>query len=207
MRQGAERPQTATRAHLPAVAADLAAAFAEDPVFEWFSRPDARRDAARVRFFRFLLGQVVFGVGEILRPEAGGAAAVWMPSEALDGGDLWRELIGLPTLLGLTGWSRFGRLASLRAAAERHHPTERPHDYLFFLGVAPEAQGHGVGSRLLKSRTDQLDLIGRPAFLETATEANVRLYRRHGFEVVSEFRPRPGGPLNWTLWREPQPFS
>lgn len=207
MRRGAEQPGTATRAQLPAVADDLAAAFRDDPMFDWFSRPDARRDAARARFFRFLLRRVVFGVGEVLRPESGGAAAVWMPSEAMDQGGLWRELIGLPVLLGLTGWSRFARLASLREAVDRNHPAAPPHDYLFFLGVTPSAQGHGVGSRLLRSRTDHLDAIGRPAFLETATEANVRLYRRHGFEVLSVFRPQRDGPENWAMWREPQSLS
>ena len=57
----------------------------------------------------------------------------------------WRG--ALPALIGLTGWPRFGRLAAMRAAMDRHHPLERPHDYLFFLGVVPEAQGHGIGSR------------------------------------------------------------
>ncbi len=207
MRRGAEAPQNAARGALASVAEDLGAAFGADPLFDWFSRPDERRDAARKVFFQFILRHVVFGVGEILRPECGGAAAVWMKSEALGGNSLIQELRGLPALLGLTGWRRFGRLASMREAMDRNHPGDRPHDYLFFLGVAPDAQGHGVGSRLLKSRTDQLDAAGRPAFLETATEANVRLYSRHGFRVLSEYRPRRDAPVNWAMWRDPQPPS
>jgi hypothetical protein len=32
----------------------------------------------------------------------------------------------------------------------------------------------------------------------------VQLYRRHGFEVIGEYRPGRDGPLNWAMWREPQ---
>ncbi|MDR3507370.1 MAG: GNAT family N-acetyltransferase [Caulobacteraceae bacterium] len=204
MRRGAETPQIAGRGQIAAVANDLAAAFEPDPDFAWFSRPDERRDTARAGFFRFALRRMRRAGGEILRPATGGAAAVWIASERIAPTPLLTELTGLPTLLALTGWGRFGRLTQMRDAMAKHHPHDRPHDYLYFLGVTPEAQGHGIGSRLLKSRLAQLDAAGRPAFLETATEANVRLYGRHGFTVIAEFRPGASGPTNWSMWREPQ---
>lgn len=204
MRRGAETPETASADAIDSVAHDLADAFAADPVFNWLTRTDARRDAARLAFFRHLLRELIFGVGEVLRPSTGGAAAVWMPSEVLGPNPLVRELRILPVLIGLTGWSRFLRMVQLREAMDRHHPMDRPHAYLWFLGVTPEAQGHGVGSRLLKAKTDLLDAARRPAFLETATLRNVELYRRHGFEVVAEYRPSPSGPMNWAMWRNPR---
>ena len=204
MRRGAEAPEVATSANADAVARDLTAAFANDPIFAWFSRTDARRDEARLAFFRHLLKEMVLDVGETLRPSTGGAAAIWMPSETLGPNPLHKELVALPMLLRLTGWSRFVRLLQLREAMDRRHPMDRPHDYLWFLGVTPEAQGHGVGSRLIKAKTDRLDAARRAAFLETATTRNVALYRRHGFEVVAEYRPSPTGPLNWAMWRNPQ---
>jgi ribosomal protein S18 acetylase RimI-like enzyme len=204
MRRSAEAPEKATAANAEGVARDLTAAFANDPVFDWFTRPDDRREAARLNFFRFLMKELVPGAGEVLRPSAGGAAAIWMPSESLGPNPLVQELRALPMLLTLTGWSRFVRLMQLREAMDRRHPMDRPHDYLWFLGVTPQAQGHGVGSRLLKAKTDRLDAARRPAFLETATTRNVALYRRHGFEVVAEYRPSPSGPLNWAMWRDPQ---
>jgi ribosomal protein S18 acetylase RimI-like enzyme len=204
MRRGAEAPETASAAVADAVAQDLADAFVDDPVFSWFTRIDARRDAARAAFFHHVLVRMVMGVGEVQRPACGGAAAVWMPSEALGAGGLLREISALPMLLRLTGWSRFMRLLQLREAMDRHHPMDRPHAYLFFLGVTPPAQGHGVGTRLLTAKTDHLDATRRPAFLETATERNVGFYRRHGFEVVAEYRPAPEGPTNWAMWRAPR---
>jgi ribosomal protein S18 acetylase RimI-like enzyme len=113
-----------------------------------------------------------------------------------------QELRALPTLLRLTGWRRFLRLARLRAVMDRAHPMSRQHAYLWFLGVAPDAQGRGVGSRLIKAKLDKLDQANMPAFLETATERNVAFYRRHGFEVLSEYRPEADAPRIWAMWRE-----
>ena len=204
MRRAAEAPAQATRADLPAVIADLADAFAEDPQFDWFFRDDAKRDDARVRFFRLLIGGMAFGVGRIERPAGGGAAAVWMPFEFVGPTPLIQDLRALPTLLYVTGLARFSRLVALRADMDKHHPMDRPHAYLWFLGVTRAAQGHGVGSRLLKVGTDRLDAAGQCAYLETQTERNVGLYVRHGFEVISEHRCRPGAPPLWSMWREPR---
>lgn len=204
MRRDAAAPVAATSVTVRAAAKDLSDAFAHDPVFDWFTRPDAKRDAARLAFFEAMLTELALGIGEVLRPAAGGAAAIWVPSAALGPYPMIKELRAVPMLLRLTGWSRFIRLLQLREAMDRHHPMDRPHAYLWFLGVTPSAQGQGVGSRLLKAKTDQLDAMRQSAFLETATTRNVALYQRHGFEVVAEYRPSPTGPVNWAMWRNPR---
>ena len=166
-------------------------------------RSDARRDKARLSFFNYVLKNLALRDGEITRPAAGGAAAVWIPSEAW-GSQFWLdEVRALPVLLATTGLGRFGRLLALRNAMDKHHPTDRAHEYLWFLGVTPSGQGHGIGSRLLKSKLDQLDAAGRPAFLETSSDRNVALYRRHGFEVTANYRPTPDGPPTFGMWRDP----
>jgi ribosomal protein S18 acetylase RimI-like enzyme len=202
MRRDAEAPVKADASSAEAVAQDLAAAFVDDPLFNWFSRTDGRRDAARLNFFRFFMQALVLPSGETLRPASGGGAAIWMGSETQGPNTLSEELQALPVLLGLTGWSRFPRMLRLRGVMDKAHPMERPHAYLWFLGVTPEAQGHGIGSRLLKAKLDELDDSGTPAFLETATERNVALYRRHGFDVINQYRPAPDGPQMWAMWRE-----
>ncbi len=150
---------------------------------------------------------MAWGRVRIDRPEGGGAAAVWMTSSQLKSISTMDELRALPTLLHATGLRRFGRLSAARADMDKHHPMERPHAYLWFLGVTPEAQGHGVGSALLRAANARLDAAGEPAYLETQTERNVVLYRRHGWEVISEHRPRADAPMLWSMWREPQPPS
>jgi len=204
IRLAAETPVRADSSTVDAAASDLGAAFVDDPILSWFMRDDAQRHTARQRFFRVLMRESALVDGEIERPSTGGGAAVWLPSEKAGAQPLLRELRALPMLIHATGMARFKRLTELRDAMDRHHPTDRPHDYLWFLGVHPDAQGAGVGSRLLQARTGRLDRLGRPAWLETATPRNVPLYQRFGFEITAEYRPAVDGPLIWGMWREPQ---
>ena len=202
LRRAAEAPVMASISDLPKVADDLSAAFAADPVFNWFLRDDARHASARLKLFRLLIGMGLAD-GQVARPATGAAAAIWLPSENLGPTPFLQELRALPALLAATGFSRLKRMAALRAMMDAHHPKE-PHAYLWFLGVRPQAQGHGVGSRLLAAGLAQVDAKGLPAYLESSNEANVPLYRRHGFEVVEVLRAKPDAPPMWAMWRPAQ---
>ena len=204
VRRAAETPVPAAKSEVDDAAEDLAAAFVEDPIFAWFMRVDAKRHDARRRFFRVILNEVAFHDGVIERPSTGGGAAIWIASEKLGPQPFWREVRAVPMLLNAAGFGRFPRLMKLRDAMDHNHPMERAHDYLWFLGVHPDAQGAGVGSRLIASKTARLDAAGRCGFLETATPRNVPLYARHGFETIAEYRPAPDGPLIWGMWRDPR---
>ena len=82
----------------------------------------------------------------------------------------------------------------------------KPHWYLWVLGVAPNSQGQGIGSRLIQPVLDRADKEQIPCYLETETERNVKFYRKRGFEVVSEGEV-PGGDLKlWSLLREPATY-
>ena len=206
LRARAQAPALAGAADLAAVAQDLADAFAEDVLFDWLSRADRPPEALRRRFFRRVVQSALRDGSRIERPASGGAAAIWSPSEALGAGSLAEEVKDLHAGLHLTGWRRLPRLIAVGKDMEAHHPMTRPHAYLWFLGVARRFQGQGVGSWLLRSATDRLDRSRRPAFLESQSERNVALYRRHGFQVISTHRARPDAPLVWSMWREPAPL-
>ena len=68
----------------------------------------------------------------------------------------------------------------------------KPHWYLFTLGTAPERQGKGVGSALLRSMLRRVDERGEPAHLESSKERNVPRYSRFGFEVIDVLAPTSG---------------
>lgn len=75
--------------------------------------------------------------------------------------------------------------------------TERRDDgiYINRLGVAPARQGTGLGSWLLVRLEEIARSIGAQGMsLETAemAEGNIRLYRRHGFEIVRRGPPSHG---------------
>jgi len=202
LRRGAEAPVDARPEDIAAVAEDLSASFQSDPQFNWFLRDDARKPAARLAFFKMLLGEIALPDGMVSRPAAGGAVSIWLPSESLGPNPLWKELRALPAILRATGLARFSRIMAMREAMDKYHPMDRPHAYLWFLGVRPEVQGLGVGSRLLAAGLAKVDAEGRHAFLESSNIANVPLYRRYGFEVIREYNPGPGAPPIWAMWRE-----
>ena len=98
---------------------------------------------------------------------------------------------------------RFRVFAQLGTNAGRFHPTY-PHWNLETLGIRREAQGRGIGSRLIAPGLARADHSGLPCYLTTAKHANVGFYERFGFIVVNDALPLvPGGPTHWGMRRPP----
>lgn len=89
---------------------------------------------------------------------------------------LLAKVVSLPKLF---------RVMRREAAINKFHPIH-PIYYIWFLGVAPQAQGSGKGSELMDKMLADARLMARPVYLETSTAANLPFYRRHGLEVFHE---------------------
>lgn len=204
-RQACAHPRKATSADREMLVRTLTRAFAKDPVFDWFLRPDKKRDAAREAFFDFFITSLALPTNETWMPDDGAAAAIWMPpSGAGMNLSVVQELKLLPRLIFMTGGWRMGRTAKIREALGKHHPTAPDHWYLGFIGVDPARQGKGLGSTLLESHLKRVDAERLPAYLEASSPDNMKLYLRHGFQVREEFRAAPDAPPMWAMWREPK---
>jgi ribosomal protein S18 acetylase RimI-like enzyme len=110
-----------------------------------------------------------------------------------------------PTVAQLPGYLRAlgirGAVAALRhrTALQRPRPT-LPHWYLAEIGVSTTARGLGVGTSLLEHRLRQIDAAGDAAYLESSTERNRALYRRHGFVELGPITGLPSAePI--AMWR------
>ena len=91
----------------------------------------------------------------------------------------------LPTMLaGLGGRATVKALSWLSTWA-KHDPRDL-HVHLGPIGVAPEAQGQRIGSRLMTRYCEALEKAGEPGYLETDRPGNVAFYRRFGFETTQE---------------------
>lgn len=183
----------------PTISETLAQAFHDDPVFAWIVPDPARRRAHFPAVFAafvdaYLPYHATYVVGE------GVGAALWAPAGtdplAGDAGEAFGER--LATALG----DDVERGLELGARFAEHRPAE-PAAYLQLIGVVPAHQGRGHGRRLLDPVLQRCDTTGTPAYLEATSEANRRLYQRHGFEATAEIR-LPQGPAVWPMWREPQ---
>ena len=65
--------------------------------------------------------------------------------------------------------------------------------YLSIIGIAPQAQGRGLGRKLLEPMLAEADAATASCYLETFSMRNVTFYTRLGFGVVGRpHEPRPG---------------
>ena len=187
---------------LPAVIDDLAAAFAEDELFDWFLRDDQKRDIGRKTYFDAIVRHVAFGTARIERPAGGGAVAIWMPQGANAAASVSRDLQMLSAKLRATGHGRAQRLFALESTLNAQRPTHVAHADLWFLGVRPERRGQGLGSALLKAGLDRLDRQNQAVHLQIANAAHLEFFQRHGFSVTNQVTVRPASPPIWGMWRD-----
>ena len=201
-RQAASNPRRAVVTDVARTADTLAAAFKDDPVTSWLGRKDTRRDEGRRAMFGHLVEVLGLGGNELWIADDYSAVALWVPPAQADLRiPILEELRLLRTMIRFTGLGGLGRASAFRQVADQHHPKDQPHFYLMTLGVDPRFHGQGLGSSLLAATLGHIDAQRLPAYLESSSPKNVPLYRRHGFEVISEFRPRGDGPPVWGMWR------
>ena len=188
-----------------AVASVLSDAFIAEAGLNYWLRQGRAKERSRQRFFDACVADAVHPKRELWLAEAGGArlgAAIWLkPGDIAYDFSLLRQIAITPLLLSIAGVGGMLRGFALGEKLAEHHP-RLPHAHLVFLGVAPAAQGRGVGSAILKSMLAPLDAKGVTAFLEATTPRNVALYQRHGFKVSGQLALL--GLHVWSMTRAPR---
>ena len=188
--------------HAPALAGTLARAFVDDPVSAWFlPREDDRERRLRRAYEQVFLRRIALRHEATFSVDDHAGVAMWMPPGQAHLGAL-DQLRVLPAMAAALGRNLPRGLRGM-SAIDAVHPHE-PHWYLWMLGVAPERQGQGLGSRLIAEVLDRCDADRVPAYLEASTPRNRALYLRHGFEDAGELRLPGDGPQMWPMWREPR---
>jgi GNAT superfamily N-acetyltransferase len=188
---------------VPPLAEALARAFHDDPGWSHLL-PDPGDRTERLRiFFEAELHGLALPLGLVWTTEEVVGGAVWMPPGK------WRVPVGATIREVAPMLKVFGRRIPLalrsRLRMEGHHPRQPPHWYLAFMGVAPESQGRGIGTELLRPALATQEADGAPAYLEASTPRSRALYQRNGFAVTGELNLPGGGPPLWQMWREPAP--
>jgi GNAT superfamily N-acetyltransferase len=192
-----QRPvRPATSDDVPRLAHALAAAFFDDPVLGWLMPVEGKRRAGLERFFEVELRTVGLARGTVwTTADLAGAALSAPPGRwrmpwftALRHGPAFAQAFGV----------RLPRASVLLQLLERRH-VRWPHHYFPYIGVAPEGQGQGLGSRLMKPTLDRCDEARLPAYLEASNERCAALYERLGFVPIDEVRFRGSPPLRLML--------
>jgi ribosomal protein S18 acetylase RimI-like enzyme len=184
-----------------ALARTLARAFADDPVSVWFLPREADRPQRLARSYeRVFLRRIALPREATFTVADHAGVAMWLPPGQAQLGAL-EQLRLLPVMAGALGRDLPRALRGM-GAMDAVHPHE-PHWYLWLLGVDPQRQGEGLGSRLLAEVLERCDRDRVPAYLEATTPRNREFYVRHGFEDRGELQLPDDGPQLWPMWREP----
>ena len=169
-------------------AAVLGRAFAEYEFLQYYFPDETQRHIIADTFVLIALS-VCLKYGEVYATseKLEGAAAWLPPGKAPFGG--WQIIRSVPlSVLFRFGRQGAGRMQAYGRFVDNLHRKllPDPHWYLQIIGVDPAYQGHGFSSRLLRPALERIDRERMPCFLETNTVKNVAIYRRFGFEVISE---------------------
>jgi GNAT superfamily N-acetyltransferase len=199
----APEPRATTADEVGAISHALAAAFEDDPVFGWLLPDAGRRYERLARFFALEVGDVILPSGTAWTSGDGAGACLELPP----GG--WRlplrtQARHAPGFARVFGRSLPRALVTI-TKMERKHLRE-PHFYVPYVGVAPEAQGAGLGTRLLGKTLARADAEGLPTYLEATSERNATLYERLGFVHLGAFTVLGSPPL-WPMRRPPPESS
>jgi ribosomal protein S18 acetylase RimI-like enzyme len=183
----------------------LGRAFFDYNLMVYAAPNDKRRAPATTLLYGAMLWDCLVR-GEVYATADHSGIAAWLaPGAALPSffqqaraGMLW-----LPWMFGLRGFMRL--LAYDEVARRLHHQyAPEPHWYLAVIGVDPDRQGRGIGSRLMAPILARADADRTPCWLDTHQEQNVRLYQRHGFEIAERAAVRGHAIPVYGMLRRPR---
>lgn len=175
------------------------AAFATDPLLRWVWPDDERYDACGRGFFGLLL-DLRLAAGEVWTADGGSAVAMWDPPGGLYLPTPDAVWTGVKT--GFTEVER-GRWATYESVM-RLPQGMPPHWYLGVLATEPARQRGGLARAVVAPVLAAADRTGLATYLETASEDNLAVYGRLGFETVRDAPMPDAGPTCWLMRRDPR---
>ena len=174
-------PQTA---QVATIAELFARAFAADPLYAWFFPSERTRHA---RLVTLCLLELELERDHVRTTPGLEGGSLWLPP-GTGGGFHWAAVgAGIRFALS-TPWPAIARMVRYHRFSERMRARliPEPHWYLAVVGVAPEHQGKGFASALIRPILERATRERLPCYLETQNPANLQLYLRYGFELAEE---------------------
>ena len=193
-------------------ARSLAAALISDPFYRTVTVACGDDEAARLAmleaYFALALAEGeqagrVDLAGDVCN-EVGNGAAIWTtdtPTALRQAAYAQREA-ALRMLLGEQGYAHFTAIVENMEHALAPHGLQDAW-YLSIAGIAPDAQGQGLGASVLGPGLAAVDAARAACFLETYNERSLPFYGRLGFVVVGRYAEGVTGCDYWLMLRQP----
>ena len=193
--------RTAATDAVPTVAAALADAFINDPVYTWMLPRTLRlKPRLRTMFAAEMAQYVLPNGGTVWTTSDYDGAVCELPPGSVGDAEVHDGKGGAQLAAGV----RHAIAARGKSAARDGGATPmEPHFYLRIVGVRTALQGKGVGSALMQPTLERADSAGLPAYIEASTERSAALYERLGFVHIDVLELPDGGPPVWRMRRPP----
>ena len=201
-----------TRGYSPDTLKALVDALRFDPFYaaisQSFGDDEMRRREALARYFDYSMSEGDRRGSLVVWPDPSIGAAVWvLPAASLvRDAESRAKAAFLTEVIGAHGAENYHRIIDFmrsRASAV----IDESAWYLSIVGVAPSAQGHGIGARLIEPTLAEADEAGVNCYLETFDSRNPRFYQRLGFSTVGSHVEPVTGSAYTIMNRSPQPRS
>ena len=168
--------------HYESAAEVLARAFVDDPVIRYVAKDHDRLPVSAGVLRPILRHGLTYGrVWGVVEGGIVQAASIWFPPTEQPAQLQERFEIEPDALERMGTFNQW-------AEAVHHRAINGAHWYLEIVGVAPESQRRGLGTRLVRHGMALAALDALPVYLNTTSQANVALYSSLGFRVVAEER-------------------
>ena len=171
-------------------------AFSADRAARWMY-PDSQHYWEYLPSFVKAFAGAAFEHGSAALVDGYLAAALWLPPGIHPDEEAMGKLIRSTVPEGDQA-----KVFALFEEMDRYHPAE-PHWYLPMIGVDPAHQGKGYGSALLQHALARCDREDKLAYLESTSPSSVRLYQRHGFELLGTIQVG-SSPQLFPMLRKPR---
>ena len=189
-------------------ARSLAAALIGDPFYRAVTVACGDDETARLAmlkaYFALALAEGEQAGRVDLADAAGNGAAIWTtdtPAARRQAAYAQREA-ALRVLLGEQGFAHFTAIVANMEHALASHDLSAAW-YLSIAGIAPDAQGRGLGASVLAPGLAAVDAAGAACFLETYNERSLPFYARLGFVSVGRYAEAVTGCDYWLMLRQP----
>ncbi|AQR71368.1 hypothetical protein BZG29_25885 [Janthinobacterium sp. LM6] len=188
-------------------ARSLAAALIGDPFYRAVTVACGDDEAARLAmleaYFALALAEG-WQAGRVdLADDGCNGAAIWTtdtPAAERQAAYAQRE-DALRVLLGERGFAHFSAIVENMEHALASHDLSAAW-YLSIAGIAPDAQGRGLGASVLAPGLAAVDAAGAACFLETYNERSLPFYGRLGFVVAGRYAEAVTGCDYWLMLRQ-----
>lgn len=161
----------------------LSKAFDDNQSINFIVKQDEKRQR-RIRQLMSYCFEICLVKGRILVAEDNKSCALLLSPESKIG--LLKSIIlDLRLAFQCIGFWRILKVLKREKMLKANHPKGKFY-YLWFIGVDPESQGKGHGSKILEELLLECDQERKPIYLETSVIRNLSWYEKYDFKTFNE---------------------